>query len=128
MNTTRGFRVMVLLAATGLTAPHVVQGQVVEQREAGFEVRREWMEQLRAYPFGEYTQNPVYAARAAVFGAASRAPAGAVAGAASSMMVPPSGATRPPSMFISVDFPAPFAPMMATACPGATVRLASAMA
>jgi hypothetical protein len=99
VNTTRGFRVMVLLAATGLTAPSVVQGQVVEQREAGFEVRREWMEQLRAYPFGEYTQNPVYAARAAVFGAASRAPAGAAAGAAasaaSSMLVPPWRALGP---------------------------------
>ncbi len=45
--------------------PGVSWAQVEEQREAGFEIRREWMDQLRAYPFGEYTQNPVYAARAA---------------------------------------------------------------
>ena len=80
---------MSLLAALGISVPRVVQGQVEEQREAGFEVRREWMESVRAYPFGEYTQNPVYAARAAAFGAAFRAPARATAGAASSMLVPP---------------------------------------
>jgi hypothetical protein len=76
---------MYLGLALMMTAPTAVQAQVEEQREAGFDVRREWMEQLRAYPFSEYTQNPVYAARAAAF----RAPARATSGAASSMPVAP---------------------------------------
>jgi len=81
VNTTRTFLALALMVAV----PTVAQAQVEEQREAGFEVRREWMEQLRAYPFGEYTQNPVYAARAAAF----RAPARVMSGAASSMLVAP---------------------------------------
>ncbi len=81
MSTSRTYLALALLAAM----PVAVQAQVEEQREAGFDVRREWMEQLRAYPFGEYTQNPVYAARAAAFGA----PARAASGAASSVQVAP---------------------------------------
>ena len=75
-------RLLLLSALCGVRAavPTGAQAQVVEVREAGFEVRREWMEQLRAYPFGEYTQNPVYAARvsavSATRGAGFRTPSG----------------------------------------------------
>ena len=55
----------VMVAALLLACPLLLRAQVEEQREASFEVRREWMEQQRAYPFDSYTQNPVYAARAA---------------------------------------------------------------
>lgn len=75
---------MVLVAV----APSVSGAQVEEQREAGFDVRREWMEKLRAYPFGEYTQNPVYAARAAAV-SALRAPSSVKSGALSSIQVAP---------------------------------------
>ncbi len=75
---------MVLVAV----APSVSGAQVEEQREAGFEVRREWMEKLRAYPFGEYTQNPVYAARAAAL-SALRAPSSVKSGTLSSIQVAP---------------------------------------
>ena len=73
-----------MAAALLMVAPGVSEAQVEEQREAGFEVRREWMEKLRAYPFGEYTQNPVYAARAAAF----RAPPSVKAGASSMLVAP----------------------------------------
>ena len=75
---------MVLVAV----APSVSGAQVEEQREAGFDVRREWMEKLRAYPFGEYTQNPVYAARAAAL-SALRAPSSVKSGTLSSIQVAP---------------------------------------
>ena len=68
--------------------PSVSAAQVEEQREAGFDVRREWMEKLRAYPFGEYTQNPVYAARAAAV-SALRAPSSVKSGTLSSIQVAP---------------------------------------
>ena len=74
----------VLAVALLVVAPCVSEAQVEEQREAGFEVRREWMEKLRAYPYGEYTQNPVYAARAAAF----RAPASAKSGVSSILVAP----------------------------------------
>ena len=84
MNTTGRFFAVVLVAV----APSVSGAQVEEQREAGFEVRREWMEKLRAYPFGEYTQNPVYAARAAAL-SALRAPSSVKSGTLSSIQVAP---------------------------------------
>ena len=84
MNTTGRFFAVVLVAV----APSVSGAQVEEQREAGFDVRREWMEKLRAYPFGEYTQNPVYAARAAAL-SALRAPSSVKSGTLSSIQVAP---------------------------------------
>ncbi len=84
MSATRKVFVLALLALSA-SAPRVARAQVEEQREADFEVRREWMERLRAYPFGEYTQNPVYAARATSL----RAPASMRSGAQFNMPVAP---------------------------------------
>jgi photosystem II stability/assembly factor-like uncharacterized protein len=64
VDTVRACALAALVVAA--TLPRASGAQVLEQREAGFEIRREWINQLRAYPFDEYVQNPVYAARAAV--------------------------------------------------------------
>jgi hypothetical protein len=61
----RRVRVRSALAATaallGAFDTIAAQGEV---REAGFEVRNEWFESQRAYPFAEYRQNAVAAVRA----------------------------------------------------------------
>ncbi len=64
-----------MAAVVCATTSSVAMAQVEEQREAGFEVRREWMEKLRAYPFAEYIQNPVYAARVSSVSAVRAGPA-----------------------------------------------------
>lgn len=60
-------------------APFTVRAQEAQQlREASNEERTAWLEQLRAYPYGSYLLNPVYAARAAALSNAPRASSNAM--------------------------------------------------
>ncbi len=60
--------VRVALASVALANPAFAQEV---EREARYDVRVEWMDRQRAYPYAEYTQNPVYAARAGAMMASS---------------------------------------------------------